>query len=82
MAKAKQTSVIPIERIAEKIYLLRDKKVMLDSDLAELYHVETKILVRAMKRNLNRFPEDFAFQLSKAEFGSTGPDRGAGFGDG
>ena len=41
---------------------------MLDSDLAELYHVETGTLVRAMKRNLDRFPEDFAFQLSKEEF--------------
>ena len=49
-------SVIPIERIAHRIYLIRIEKVMLDSDLAELYRVETKNLNKAVKRNLRRFP--------------------------
>ena len=63
-------TVIPIERIAEKIYLLRDEKVMLDSDLAELYEVPTKRLNEQVKRNIRRFPEDFMFQLTKDEFES------------
>lgn len=61
-------SIIPIERIQQSIFLLRGEKVMLDRNLAELYGVETKTLIRAMKRNIDRFPEDFMFQLSKAEF--------------
>lgn len=58
---------VPIERIAQKIYRIRGQKVMLDSDLAELYDVETKTLNRAVKRNLTRFPEDFMFQLTPEE---------------
>ena len=65
---AKEKSVIPIERIAALIYVIRGESVMLDAELAELYHVETGALVRAMKRNLDRFPKDFAFQLTKEEF--------------
>ena len=65
---AKEKSVIPIERIAAQIYVIRGENVMIDADLAKLYHVETGALVRAMKRNLDRFPEDFAFQLTKEEF--------------
>lgn len=65
---AKAQSVIPVERIASRIYLIRGQKVMLDRDLAELYEVETGALVRAMKRNADRFPEDFVFQLSEEEF--------------
>ena len=65
MAKAKSQSVIPIERIASRIYLIRGQKVMLDADLAGLYEVETGALIRAMKRNEDRFPEDFSFQLNK-----------------
>ena len=61
-------SLIPIERIANSIYLIRGQKVMLDSDLAELYNVETKHLNQAVKRNIDSFPEDFAFQLTKEEF--------------
>ena len=53
-----------IQIIKEKIYLIRGQKVMLDSDLAELYEVETKVLNQAVKRNSTRFPEDFMFQLS------------------
>ena len=59
---------IPVERISSKIYLLRNEKVLLDVDLAELYGVQTKHLVQAVKRNINRFPDDFMFQLSKKEF--------------
>jgi hypothetical protein len=59
---------IPNEVIASKIYLVRDKKVMLDSDLAELYQVETKRLNEQVKRNLLRFPEDFMFQLTTEEW--------------
>jgi hypothetical protein len=67
MAKP-QAAVMPVERIASRIYLIRREKVMLDRDLAELYEVETGVLVRAMKRNTDRFPEDFVFQLSQEEF--------------
>ncbi len=55
------------KEIAELIYLIRGKRVMLDSDLAELYGVETKQVNRAVKRNPERFPEDFYFQLSEQE---------------
>ena len=57
-----------IEAIRARIYEIRGKKVMLDRDLAELYHVETKRLNEAVKRNIERFPPDFMFQLSKDEF--------------
>ena len=60
--------IVPIERIEKRIYLFRGKKVMIDSHLAELYGVQTKVLVQAVKRNINRFPEDFMFQLTKDEF--------------
>jgi len=62
------TKLVPIERIASKIYLIRDIKVMLDKDLAELYGVETRVLNQAVKRHKKRFPEDFMFQLSKSEY--------------
>jgi hypothetical protein len=58
---------IPDEVIMSKIYLVRGQKVMLDRDLAELYEVETKQLKRAVRRNMDRFPEDFMFELSKEE---------------
>ena len=54
--------------IGSRIVLLREQRVMLDADLAELYEVQTKVLVQAVKRNLSRFPEDFMFQLSAEEF--------------
>ncbi len=63
----KEASLIPIQRIERKILLLRGEKVLLDSDLAELYGVETKALNQAVKRNLERFPADFMFQVSKEE---------------
>ncbi len=59
--------LIPVERIENKIYLLRGQKVMLDFDLAELYGVATKVLNQAVKRNIERFPDDFMFSLSKQE---------------
>jgi len=61
-------AVIPVERIARRIYLIRGEKAMLDSDLADLYGVETKNLNKAVKRNLRRFPNDFMFQLTSDEF--------------
>ena len=64
------TDIIPVENIVNKIYFFRGVKVMLDSDLAELYGVETKVLNQAVKRNLNRFPPDFMFQLDKEEYDS------------
>lgn len=55
------------EEIVNKIYFIRGQKVMLDRDLAEMYGIETKQLKRQVKRNLDRFPEDFMFQLSEVE---------------
>jgi len=62
--------VISIEVIASKILIIRGKRVMLDNDLAGLYGVDTKNLNKAVKRNIERFPEDFMFQLTKKEVGS------------
>tara|TARA_R110000868_G_scaffold33092_1_gene120530 strand:+ start:849 stop:1379 length:531 start_codon:yes stop_codon:yes gene_type:complete len=59
---------IPDEVITNKIYLIRSLKVMIDKDLAELYQVETKQLKRQVRRNIERFPEDFMFELTKQEF--------------
>lgn len=61
-------ALIPQEVIEKKIFLIRGQKVMLDKDLAELYGVETFNLNKAVKRNLDRFPADFMFQLTKEEF--------------
>ena len=58
---------IPEEIITNKIYLIRDQKVMLDRDLAELYGVETKVLKQAVRRNIKRFPQDFMFEMTKEE---------------
>jgi hypothetical protein len=60
--------IIPYERIENAIYLIRGQKVMLDFDLATLYQVETKMLNRQVRRNIDRFPADFMFQLTKDEF--------------
>jgi len=59
--------IIPIDIITSKICLIRSVKVMLDKDLAELYGVETKVLKQAVRRNINRFPADFMFELTKDE---------------
>jgi hypothetical protein len=60
-------NMLPLERVAHAIYLIRGQKIILDSDLADLYGVETKALVQAVKRNAERFPKDFMFQLSAQE---------------
>ncbi len=60
--------IIPAETIMQKIYIIRGKKVMIDRDLAGLYDIETKRLKEQVKRNINRFPEDFMFELSYNEF--------------
>jgi phage regulator Rha-like protein len=65
---AKAISTLTDENIISKIYLIRESKVMIDRDLAELYGVETKQLKRQVKRNIERFPEDFMFELSPEEF--------------
>jgi len=63
-----QEIIISEEFIMSKILLIRDKKVMIDSDLATLYGVETKQLKRQVRRNIERFPPDFMFELTKSEF--------------
>ncbi len=68
--KKSKSSLIPQETIEGKILLIRGKKVILDRDLAALYGVETSYLKRQVKRNIERFPEDFMFQLSKEELGN------------
>ncbi|MDB5257439.1 MAG: DNA-binding protein [Chitinophagaceae bacterium] len=59
-----------LQHIQQKIHDIRGLKVMLDYDLAELYETETKVLKQAVKRNINRFPDDFLFELTKQEFDS------------
>jgi len=61
------TALIPAERIERSILLIRGEKVLLDRDLADLYQVETRVLIQAVKRNIGRFPTDFMFQLSTKE---------------
>lgn len=65
-----KTNIIPSSNIEKKIMLIRGQKVMLDNDLAALYEVETKALNRAVKRNRERFPDDFMFQLEPQELTS------------
>ncbi len=65
---AGKDAIVPVERIERAILLLRGQKIMLDADLAALYDVETRVVVQAVKRNRERFPEDFMFQLTHAEF--------------
>ena len=65
--REQKLAVAVIEEIEEKIYVIRGQRVMLDSDLAEVYQVETRALNQAVKRNLSRFPKDFMFQLDEAE---------------
>lgn len=60
--------IVPMEHVTQAILLIRGHKVILDEDLAALYEVETKALNRAVKRNLDRFPDDFMFQLTTDEF--------------
>jgi hypothetical protein len=64
----KLCSGLPAERIDKAIFTIRGQKVMLSTELAELYGVEPKVLVQAVKRNRERFPDDFMFQLTNQEF--------------
>ena len=59
--------LMTIDKIKNRIYLIRGQKVMLDKDLADLYGVPTKVLIQAVKRNLNRFPDDFMYLLTSKE---------------
>jgi hypothetical protein len=68
MTKMKIAAIVPIERIQQFIYFIRGYKVILDSDLAVLYGVETKAFNQTIKRNLDRFPSDFMFQLTDTEY--------------
>ena len=68
MKKFKGNIVITEERVIEKIYVIRGERVMLDNDLAKLYGVETRRLNEQVKRNMDRFPLDFMFQLTREEF--------------
>jgi phage regulator Rha-like protein len=67
MAKSIKSIVVAEGIIISKIYLVRGQKVMIDRDLAELYGVETKVLKQAVRRNMNRFPPDFLFEMNKKE---------------
>ena len=60
--------ILPDEKLIDRIYFIRGTKVMLDQDLAELYGVETRVLKQQVRRNLERFPEDFMFELTQNEF--------------
>jgi hypothetical protein len=62
-----ELTAVPVELVERRIYIIRNQKVMLDADLAELYQVATKNLNLAVRRNPDRFPEDFMFQLTKEE---------------
>jgi len=66
-AASQASTELAMERLALMVHLIRGEKVMLDSDLAALYDVETRVLNQAVQRNITRFPEDFMFQLSKEE---------------
>jgi hypothetical protein len=62
------TEIVTMESITDKIYLIQDKRLMLDRDLAGLYGVQTKVLKQAVRRNIKRFAKDFMFELSKEDF--------------
>ena len=66
---SKSKDLVPMDEITRRIVVVRGRRVMLDADLAELYEVETRVLVQAVKRNIERFPSDFMFQLTHDEFG-------------
>ena len=68
MAKKELSILVDEQKILNRIYVIRNEKVMLDRDLAKLYCVETRILNQSIKRNLSRFPKDFMFQLTEKEF--------------
>lgn len=68
MSKKEIQSIVIEQQVLSRIYVVRGEKVMIDRDLAELYNVETKRLKEAVKRNIERFPKDFMFQMTVVEF--------------
>lgn len=67
MSKADKALMIPDELLINRIYLIRGQKVMLDRDLSELYGVSTKVFKQAVRRNIDRFPDDFMFEMTQEE---------------
>lgn len=67
MTKKESNLIVPDELVMNKIYVIRNQKVMLDRDLAELYGVETKVLKQSVKRKIKRFPDDFMFEMTEYE---------------
>lgn len=67
MSKKAAIAILSDDAVMSRIYIVREQKVMLDRDLAELYGVETKVLKQAVRRNITRFPEDFMFEMNKEE---------------
>ena len=65
---AKKAIAVAAKQIEQRIFMIRGQKVILDRDLAELYEVETKQVKRAVRRNMERFPDDFMFELTRKEF--------------
>ena len=63
-----KSTIIPVEELAQKIFHLRGKKIMFDFDLAKLYEIETRILKQQVRRNKDRFPIDFMFELTREEW--------------
>lgn len=83
MKKSRKDASVPVERIAKSILLIRGHRVLLDSELAALYGVATKVLLQSVKRNLRRFPADFMLQLTADEWAglrsqivTSNPERG------
>ncbi len=68
MAKKELSSLVDEQKILNRIYVIRNEKVMIDRDLAQLYGIETKVLKQAVKRNVQRFPKDFMFEMTDNEF--------------
>ena len=68
MASKEVVTMVEEQKILNRIYMIRGQKVMLDRDLAEMYGVETKVLKQAVKRNMERFPNDFMFEMTESEF--------------
>jgi ORF6N domain len=68
MAKKELQTLVMEQKILNRIYVIRNEKVMLDRDLAELYGIETRVLKQAVKRNIQRFPKDFMFEMTATEF--------------
>ena len=67
MAKKDLQALVMEQKILNRIYVVRGEKIMLDKDLAELYRVETRVLKQAVKRNMERFPKDFMFEMTSKE---------------